>query len=217
MSVQQVPAGYKYIWQVIGGQQTQVLVPDQDSAPSIYDENPQPQPWKHPVASIYELQSILRQDCEDGDVRMVLGVGVYVFWADSQNPTGLPPLDGQFVAGRWQFITDGGNLPSWVQTKELPWASTVLINGDGFTTIRIPILGDTILNGGSGVDGQKLVLELTQDPTGYHGITLGAKFQFGSDIPSLTFSILPGTTDYVGLIYNAPKDKWRVIAYSRGY
>lgn len=217
MGIQEIPAGYKYIWQVIGGQQVQVLVPDLDANPNIFDELQDPYPWKHPVDSIYELQSILRQNCEDGDARVVKGVGVYVFWAFSTNPTGLPPFDGQDVPGRWQSILDGGNLPSWVQTKSLPWASSILVNGDGITTLRIGILGDTTLNGGTGVDGQKLLLELTQEGVGNHAVTFGDKFQFGTDIPSVVLSILPGMTDYVGLVYSAPKDKWRIVAYSRGY
>jgi hypothetical protein len=121
------------------------------------------------------------------------------------------------VSGRWHLITDGGSIPTWIQTRTLNWAANLTINGDGYSTIRVPIQGDTVLNGGTGVDGQKLLLELTQDGAGNHSITLGSNFQFGSDFTSITFSVLPGMTDYVGLVYNATANKWRVVAYSRGY
>jgi hypothetical protein len=218
MSVQQVPAGYKFVWQVIDGQQVQVLVPDLDSAVSIYNEVPEPYPWKHPVANVYELQSLLRETCDEGDTRMVTGVGLFTFWSNSTDPSGLPPLDGQSVPGRWLLVGgSGGNAAPWIQTKVQSWGSTMLINGDGFTTVRIPINGDSLIHMGTGTDGQKLVLELVQDSTGNHSITLGNKFKFGTDFTSITFSILPNVTDYLGLIYNAPHDEWRVVAYARGF
>lgn len=217
MGIQEAPAGYKFIWQIVGGQQVQVLVPDLNQAPSIFNEVTPTYPWKYPVASLHELQSVPVADCEDGDVRMVLGVGVYIFWANSVNPTGLPPFDGQTVPGRWQSILEGGSVPTWVQTADLTWSPTMLLDASGITTLRVNLQGDTILNGGTGVDGQKLLLELTQGGTGNHAITLGTKFQFGTDITGIVFSILPGMTDYVGCVYNEPKDKWRVVAYSRGY
>jgi hypothetical protein len=110
MGVPEVPAGYKYVWQLIGGQQVQVLVPDLDAQVSIYNETPEPYPWKHPVSSLYELQSLLRESCDDGDVRMVLGVGMYVFWANSTNPSGLPPLMVSWC------LVDGTSLPMVVQS-----------------------------------------------------------------------------------------------------
>jgi hypothetical protein len=148
---------------------------------------------------------------------MVLGVGLFVFWANSTDPDGLPPFDGQFVAGRWRALQGSNASSSWLQNKILTWSPVVQIEAEAVTTIRIPIAGDTLLNMGMGSDGQKLVLELVQDAMGYHSITLGNKFHFGTDFTSITFSILPGSTDYVGLIYNSPTDQWRVVAYSRGF
>lgn len=41
-------------------------------------------------------------------------------------------------------------------------------------------------------------------------------FAFGSDITALS-ATASGTTDYVGAIYDATADRWRVISYAKGY
>jgi hypothetical protein len=69
-------------------------------------------------------------------------------------------------------------------------------------------------------DGQKILYEVTQDGTGSRTLTLSTStggFSFGTDVPSVTLSTAAGKTDLIGAIYNLAANRWRVIAFAKGY
>lgn len=80
------------------------------------------------------------------------------------------------------------------------------------------VLGDnrTLGNPTNGRDGQKVIWEFVQDSTGSRTITLDTKFDVGADI-DFTLSTTAGAIDFMGATYDAPNDKWRVLAFVKGY
>lgn len=68
------------------------------------------------------------------------------------------------------------------------------------------------------VDGQRIVWEITASG-GARTLSLQTGtggFAYGSDTPALT-PIASGTTDMLGAIYNAAVNRWRIVAYSKGF
>ncbi len=67
------------------------------------------------------------------------------------------------------------------------------------------------------VDDLRVIWELTQDGTGSHVLTLGAGFELGTDLSSVTLSTASGAKDLLGAIYNAITAKWMIVAFLRGF
>jgi hypothetical protein len=68
------------------------------------------------------------------------------------------------------------------------------------------------------VDGQRVVWEITASG-GQRQLALATGaggFVFGNDVTGLT-ATSAGTTDYLGAIYNMAVNRWRVVAYTKGF
>lgn len=100
----------------------------------------------------------------------------------------------------------------------LGWGATLATDASASSHFRCTLTGGptTLANPTNGTDGQKVVWELTQDATGGRTLVLGSKFRLGSDLPSVVLSTAANSTDYLGAIYNAARDKWDVIALAKG-
>jgi hypothetical protein len=129
-----------------------------------------------------------------------------------------------------QVLTSGGAgaAVTWTTPAAAPFTGTRIgsvsvttgttsVNVSGYDTINLSMGADTLLNLSGGTDGLRLVLNFTQDGTGSRLVTLGTMFQFGTDITSFTLSTAVGTTDKLGVIYNATSGKFQVVAYSKGF
>jgi hypothetical protein len=66
-----------------------------------------------------------------------------------------------------------------------------------------------------GVDGQRVLFEITQDATGARAMTLGAGLVNGPI--SVSLSSDPNAVDFLGIAYHEQRDEWFVLAFSRGY
>ena len=103
----------------------------------------------------------------------------------------------------------------------ISWASTITIDlsaAPGNNGLhRCTLGGATTVNISGGIDGQKAIIELKQDGTGSRTVSLSASFGFGTDITSYTATTTAGSTDLIGVIYNATAGKYRVIALAKGY
>lgn len=99
-------------------------------------------------------------------------------------------------------------------------AATVATDASAGTHFRCTLTADRTLGVPSNpTDGQRAIWELTasggaRTPTPTTG-SAGA-FAFGSDITALT-AIASGKTDFVGAIYSSSADRWRIVAYTKGY
>lgn len=68
-------------------------------------------------------------------------------------------------------------------------------------------------------DGQRLILEVTQDGTGGRTITWPSSVRFGTDLALGSFvpSLSANTKTYFGLIYNAVDAKYDAVSITRGF
>lgn len=139
-------------------------------------------------------------------------------WSGSNLYTWLD--QGCTVVATWlgnpQLSATGTPPPVVVQLAD---AATLATNAAQGNLFRATIAGNRTLAAPSHpVDGQRLVWEITA----YGGarslsVATGAGgFAFGSDTPALT-AIAAGTTDMLGAIYNAAVNRWRIVAYSKGF
>lgn len=66
-------------------------------------------------------------------------------------------------------------------------------------------------------DGDRMVWEIIQDSIGSRKIRFDNKFAFGDDMPHVVLSTGAHKRDFITAIYNAPLDKWHVVACIKGY
>jgi hypothetical protein len=79
------------------------------------------------------------------------------------------------------------------------------------------LTGNITINFSNAINGQKLLLRLTQDGTGGRVATWGTSITFGTDIDVAVLSTAASKVDYVGFVYNGASTKYNLIALSRGY
>lgn len=97
-------------------------------------------------------------------------------------------------------------------------AATIATNALLGKRFRVTLGGNrTLGNPTNGTDGQMCVWEIIQDATGSRTLSLGTKFAFGTDIPSITLSTTASKRDFLTAIYNSSADKWYVVNFVKGY
>lgn len=126
---------------------------------------------------------------------------------------------------KWTF--DGGVMrktggtftgPVVVQPSNVTYGASVTIDAATVQEAQITLTGDlSLANPTGGTHGQKLLLVLTQGGSGNYTVTFaGSKFSWTADIASFTASTAVGKIDFVGLRYDANRDKWDIIAVNKG-
>jgi hypothetical protein len=83
--------------------------------------------------------------------------------------------------------------------------------------IRVVLLGDTIITNTNGTDGQKCLIELTQDTAGGRSVAFSSETRFGTDVTGFTPTVTVGKKDRLGMIYDGPNSTYDVIAAIRGF
>lgn len=125
------------------------------------------------------------------------------------NATGL----AEFVTGdtiEWNKVTHTLiQTPTYNANTTINWG-----NGD---IARITLTGNIAITNTGAVDGQKLLLELTQDATGSRTLTFTSETRFGTDITGITLTTTANKKDRIGLIYDGIAGKYDVIAFAKGY
>lgn len=109
-----------------------------------------------------------------------------------------------------------GGSSSW-RIGEAVWASSMTINWGNFDLVRTTLEGDTTLSFAPVSDGQRLILELTQDAVGGRLVTWPANVRYSASLPMISLSVTPDATDRVGFIYSAQTDTFDVMAVARGF
>ena len=103
-----------------------------------------------------------------------------------------------------------------VVTKD--WSSPVEINWDDANCQRITLTDSpTSFSFSGGVDGEKLVLEVTQDDVGSRLIALPSNVRFSTSIPSVVLSSTPNYTDRLGFMFNEATGKYDLVAVAYGF
>lgn len=107
------------------------------------------------------------------------------------------------------------NLVPRVQT--VTYSGTPTINWANIDISRITLTGNATVTNSGAVDGQKMVLEITQGGSGSYALAFDSGSRYGTDITSVTLSTAVGKMDRIGLIYNATASKYDIVSYVRGF
>ena len=67
------------------------------------------------------------------------------------------------------------------------------------------------------VDGQKILIRITQGTGGSFALSYGTAYEFGTGLPSPTLSTAAGSTDCLGFTYDAGRSKWLFLAFVGGF
>lgn len=102
---------------------------------------------------------------------------------------------------------------------DLTDAATIATDASLGTHFRVSMGGNRTLGAPTNpADGQRAIWQVTASGAD-RTLTLatgGGGFAFGADITALT-TTPSGTTDFIGCLYDASADRWRVLAYTKGY
>ncbi|MGN7137224.1 hypothetical protein [Streptomyces pseudogriseolus] len=114
--------------------------------------------------------------------------------------------------------TPGITAPSQVIT--LTDAATIATDASRGSHFKVTLTANRTLGVPTNpVDGQRVVWEVVASG-GARTLTLATGvaggFAFGTDITALS-ATTSGATDYIGAIYSATAQRWRVVAYAKGY
>ncbi|CAL9596007.1 hypothetical protein SUDANB43_05303 [Streptomyces sp. enrichment culture] len=136
------------------------------------------------------------------------------------NPSGTTIRKGIVGSGTGTISVlhpPGIGAPSQVIT--LTDGATIATDASRGSHFKVTIAGNRTLSAPTNpVDGQKVMWEVVASG-GARTLTLAGGaggFVFGSDITALSATV-SGKTDYIGAIYSAAANAWRVIAYTKGY
>ena len=138
----------------------------------------------------------------------------FIYWVQNVNLDGLvsDPAGGK-LATKSSFN---------VCASVIPDADTIIIDLDQTPNSYYRILFEVgratrglAFKGGK--CEQKIIVEMIQSSAGNNSVTYDTKIKFGSDIPSAPVTVIANRRDFLGLIYNATDDKYRVVAWVRNY
>lgn len=98
------------------------------------------------------------------------------------------------------------------------WSSTVAINWDEANCQRLTLTGTpTTLTFTGGVDGEKLVLELTQGSGGNKTVIFPANVRYSSSLQTISMSNTAQYTDKLGFMYNSSTNTYDFVAQMIGF
>lgn len=119
-------------------------------------------------------------------------------------------------------VTLPGSAISGVRLVKAPVtltdAASIATDASAADLFRVVIAGNrTLANPANPTDGQLVRWEITQDGTGSRTLALDTKFLLGADLPSVVLSTAAGLTDVLGAVYHQASDRWRVVAFAKGF
>jgi hypothetical protein len=142
------------------------------------------------------------------------------------NPSNPTPDTQPSLAEAAQEATAAANAAAAAANEQLAaytvvnniWASSVEIDWDEANCHRLTLSGSpTSLSFTGGVDGEKLVLELTQDSSGNRLISLPSSVRYSASIPSVVLSSTPNYMDRLGFMFNEATGKYDLVAVAYGF
>ncbi|AYD81622.1 minor tail protein [Streptomyces phage Kromp] len=136
------------------------------------------------------------------------------------NPSGTTIRKGIVGSGTGTISVlnpPGIDAPS--QVISLTDGATIATDASRGRHFKVTIAGNRTLSVPTNpVDGQRVIWEVVASG-GARTLSLAGGaggFVFGSDITALSATV-SGKTDYIGAVYSATANAWRVIAYTKGY
>lgn len=107
-----------------------------------------------------------------------------------------------------QPLTRGAEDVAFNASLSLDWSRS--------DTLRVTLTGDATALPIGAYDGQRCMLEVTQDASGGHTLTAGAGIRIGSDV-AWAISTAPNSRTRLGLIYVGPRLVYDLVAVARGF
>lgn len=101
--------------------------------------------------------------------------------------------------------------------EDVEFAASLALDFGRSEHLRLRLTGDAaIYNMLAAYDGQRCILEVTQDGTGGRTLTAPAIVRIGSDV-AWSISAGPNTRTHLGLVYSAPAGRFDLVACARGF
>ncbi len=130
---------------------------------------------------------------------------IYSFtWSGSaiSNLTRLAPVFGRMARG----------------PETVTYAAALTLDFTRSETLRLRLTGNAAISGGmiAAYDGQRCVLEVTQDGTGGRTLTPPSNLRQGTDV-TWALSAGPNTRTHLGMVFNSPASCWDLLACARGF
>lgn len=100
--------------------------------------------------------------------------------------------------------------------ERVAYASTLLLDWSKSDTLRVTLTGDATVSLTGAYDGQRCMLEVTQDSTGGRALNASPQIRVGSDV-AWAISTAPNTRTRIGLIYQGPTTVYDLVAVARGF
>lgn len=109
----------------------------------------------------------------------------------------------------------GAIAPAVVNLEDAP---TIAVDASLGNDFRVTVAASRIMgNPANAVDGQKILMQITQGGAGSSAITWGSSYEFSAALPQPTLSTTVGQTDLLAFIYNSTKAKWLLVAFVNGF
>jgi hypothetical protein len=96
------------------------------------------------------------------------------------------------------------------------YAGALTINWVSADIAYLTLTGNCTITNSGAVDGQGVLLYVTQDGTGSRSISFASGTAFNTTIPSITLSTAAGATDMIQLIYRASTGKYNIVSFVQG-
>jgi hypothetical protein len=133
------------------------------------------------------------------------------------------PTLNQSTSGNAATATNfagGATLPAYVAPAvvTLAFGNPTPVNAALGNDFRLTLTASTgtLATPTNPVDGQKMLVWVTQGTGGGFTLAYGTGYEFTAGLPAPTLSTAAGATDLLGFIYNAAKGKWVFVAFLAG-
>lgn len=123
------------------------------------------------------------------------------------------PLGGGTVTGELGVEGRLSRLPH----SDADAGGAVAVDAATCNLVHLTVTGDVTLDLNNGIDGQEVIIRVTQDATGGHFLTI-TDAAFGATIPDLfDVDTTAGAVSYVGVRYDADRSTWDVVSINGGF
>lgn len=155
--------------------------------------------------------------------------GTYYLNAVNGDPITQPVISASPRDPLWAFGWNGSSISNLTRLatimeplqrgpETVTYAATVALDWSSTDTLRLRLTGNAAISsctGGS--DGQRCMLEVTQDSTGGRQLTLGTtSIRVGSDV-GWAIDLLPNRRTRIGLVRVTPSNVYDLAAVARGF
>jgi hypothetical protein len=155
--------------------------------------------------------------------------GTYYVNAVNGDPLSEPSISTIARDPLWSFGWNGSSISNLTRIatimeplqrgpETVTYAASVALDWSRTDTLRLRLTGNAAISGCSGgADGQRCMLEVTQDSTGGRQLTLGTSLiKVGSDV-GWSIDLTPNRRTRIGLVRVGPSSVYDLAAVARGF